>query len=269
MPKKRKTPVSDDQIVATYLQTKSSYKTAAILGVGETTVYRVLLKRNVPRDGLAHYRENAGAFDAEKCNLLRAEYEGGAELSELIERYGGNHGSVKSAIRRVGGVIRRAPNTVLSEGEIETIKKLAAEGVSQIKISLQVGRSQPLISRVVRKYEIPTKRGMKGVAHSMWKGGRWSTPDGYVRVWVDSDDLLACMRDKSGYILEHRLVMARSLGRPLDEHETVHHIDGNRTNNAIENLQLRQGRHGKGVVMRCRDCGSHNIESARLEEVED
>jgi hypothetical protein len=27
----------------------------------------------------------------------------------------------------------------------------------------------------------------------------------------------------------------------------------------LENLQLRHGLHGKGVVMKCADCGSHNV----------
>lgn len=69
----------------------------------------------------------------------------------------------------------------------------------------------------------------------------------------------------TGHVLEHRLVMARKLGRPLLRTETVHHIDGDRMNNAPENLQLRQGKHGKHVVMCCLDCGSHNIGHVELE----
>ena len=36
----------------------------------------------------------------------------------------------------------------------------------------------------------------------------------------------------------HRLVMMRYLGRKLLSNEWVHHIDGNRKNNTIENLQV-------------------------------
>ena len=32
----------------------------------------------------------------------------------------------------------------------------------------------------------------------------------------------------------------------------------------LDNLQLRQGRHGKGTVMKCADCGSHNIISTPI-----
>jgi hypothetical protein len=56
----------------------------------------------------------------------------------------------------------------------------------------------------------------------------------------------------------HRLVMAEKLGRRLAPRETVHHIDGNRLNNQVDNLQLRHGAHGKGIRIVCADCGSHN-----------
>lgn len=38
--------------------------------------------------------------------------------------------------------------------------------------------------------------------------------------------------------LQHRWVMQQHLGRPLEDGEVVHHIDGDKTNNNIDNLEL-------------------------------
>jgi hypothetical protein len=72
--------------------------------------------------------------------------------------------------------------------------------------------------------------------------------------------------DQNGYVLEHRLVMSRLLGRPLLPTETVHHINGDRGDNRSENLQLRSGNHGKGVQLRCQGCGGHDIVPVPLSE---
>lgn len=43
---------------------------------------------------------------------------------------------------------------------------------------------------------------------------------------------------KSGYALQHRVVMAEHLGRPLLPTERPHHINGDRTDNRLSNLEL-------------------------------
>ena len=43
---------------------------------------------------------------------------------------------------------------------------------------------------------------------------------------------------KKGYVLEHRVVMEKILGRHLKDTETVHHIDGDTQNNEPTNLML-------------------------------
>lgn len=120
----------------------------------------------------------------------------------------------------------------------------------------------------VRHYYKPLKRAIgdrKYENHPNWQGGRTLDEKGYVFVKIKPDDPYYPMCKGGGYISEHRYIMAKHLGRLLSKKEEIHHIDGNRQNNDISNLQLRLGAHGSGVVCRCVDCGSLNITYDEIE----
>lgn len=72
-------------------------------------------------------------------------------------------------------------------------------------------------------------------AYTVDRGARQVNGNGYVVVFVGKDYPGA---GKQGHILEHRMVMQEFLGRPLTPDENVHHKNGDRADNRLENLEL-------------------------------
>jgi hypothetical protein len=65
-------------------------------------------------------------------------------------------------------------------------------------------------------------------------GGHIRDRSGYVYVYIPTHP----NSSSDGYVMEHRLVMESSIGRYLEKNEAVHHINGDKKDNRIENLQL-------------------------------
>ena len=73
------------------------------------------------------------------------------------------------------------------------------------------------------------------------KGGRCQThgkTGGYIKILLQPDDFFYPMISRDGYVFEHRLVVAKRLGRCLQPWEIVHHKDHIRDHNEDDNLQL-------------------------------
>ncbi len=117
------------------------------------------------------------------------------------------------------------------------LRRLLDEAVlSHDQMAAALGVSVPTVVRTMRAlgWSSVKGRGLPMEKNYFWRGGRCLDADGYVL--VKSPDHPHAT--KAGYVLEHRLVMERRLGRYLLPSEVVHHKDENPANNADDNLVL-------------------------------
>lgn len=128
------------------------------------------------------------------------------------------------------GNLRRFNITIRPTSEYKRGSKLTKEHIEAIK-RRHTGKIVSAETR--RKMSDSRKRGK--FRSPNWKGGRRiGRTDNYIQIYRP-DHLFA---NKEGYVMEHRLVMERIIGRYLTKNEVVHHKNKVRNDNAPDNLQL-------------------------------
>ena len=76
---------------------------------------------------------------------------------------------------------------------------------------------------------------VKSADHPRWSDEKIITAKGYTKIRVGRDHPLA---DPNGYAYEHILVWVSAGNARAKEDEVIHHINGVKSDNRIENLQL-------------------------------
>jgi hypothetical protein len=96
-------------------------------------------------------------------------------------------------------------------------------------------------TRLKMKQSAIGKHPKDGEQNPCWKGGRKIRQDGYILVRLYPGDQFYGLANKSGYAMEHRLVMARYLGRFIQPFplEVINHKNGIKDDNRIENLEIK------------------------------
>lgn len=191
-------------------------------------------------------------------------YKAGESMGALGRAYGCTPANIHFILRKQGVQARPRGRAPVPQETLDWIRQQRKEGVTYKSIADALGITQNSVMCIGRNMGLPLDPRKSGPEHQAWKGGRRVDGNGYVQVWIPPNDPMYSMTTGLGYVPEHRLVMARSIGRPLTRSETVHHVNGDKTDNRLENLQLRNGGHGKGSAMQCLDCGSRNIEYVPL-----
>lgn len=107
----------------------------------------------------------------------------------------------------------------------EAARNRSAEHRRKLSDALKGRTPSPQCMEASRRLTV----GKFGEEARHWKGGRRVASNGYVGVLNEGT---------GSYAYEHRRVMERKLGRQLKPGEVVHHIDGDRTNNSPDNLEV-------------------------------
>ena len=99
----------------------------------------------------------------------------------------------------------------------------------------------------------------------MTEAGKQAHRDGAIRYWnshrkprLQKNGYMTLMVGNKKYYV-HRMVMEEHLGRPLRDDEEVHHINGDRTDNRIENLELINKREHRRLHATKRGLGKDRI----------
>lgn len=138
-------------------------------------------------------------------------------------------------------------------------QKYIEEQLSMLEIGKICGVGDMTIHRWLKIFNIPRRSRGEGIklfwknhpeayrgkdSHA-WKGGRRVDCDGYIFIYQPNHPHV----NSGGCIYEHRLVMEKKIGRYLYPWERVHHINGIKDDNRIENLELLPslGQHNSAV----------------------
>jgi len=187
-------------------------------------------------------------FDNEEQQHLVREYLDGASTTKLANCYSCSSKTIRTILRRHG--IKLRPHS-------PSLQQRRAIGAATRK-AWKTGKMIPPM--LGKKHSKAAKQRMSlaqsGSANPGWNGGKKRVRakngvDYYVYVRTPGHPSLKGKSTK--YVAEHRLVMEKYLGRFLRETEVVHHKNGVKHDNRIENLRVvtMADHHGK---IRCPHC---------------
>lgn len=147
----------------------------------------------------------------------------GMTYKQIAERLGCSVGTVCNLFADIG--LLRMVTTKGSWKQSERVKQIISRTHKGKLLSKET--RQKMSQKAKERYE-------NGFHSSLWKGGVKHRKDGYVATWMPKHPFA----NDCGYVMEHRLVMEKHIGRYLTEEEVVHHKNGIRNDNRIENLEL-------------------------------
>lgn len=182
-----------------------------------------------------------------ELQLLRECVELGLKNSEIAKKL--NRSSKSVAVKKSKIGLRNNAEHERFNNKEWLYQKYVVEVYSTIDIGIMAGVHFGTIAKWLRKHGIKARgfherterQNEKAINHlkkrimennPAWKGGKTYTNEGYIYVRVKNHP----NSNANPSVLEHRLVMEKSLGRFLKTSEVVHHINEVKDDNRVENL---------------------------------
>lgn len=153
---------------------------------------------------------------------LNAMYGELRSMSKVAKRLGVSKKLVLTYMKKYGIARRECKRSV----DMDELTKLSEGGMTASEIAGRFGVTSCYINQLARASGIR----IKDSRHP----GFITTHSGYIMVKMPAHPDADC----KGYVRQHRVVMEQILGRSLGSDEVVHHINGDKSNNSPENLQL-------------------------------
>jgi len=151
---------------------------------------------------------------------LKKDYEDLGSSDRVAEKYGVSKKLVLRYMHRFG------IETNKRIAPVDEIRDMANQGMTSMEISEQL-KISPTWTRIVAKqngFTIPDN----------YHPGFISKQNGYIMLYRPNHPFA----NANGSVMEHRLEMEDILGRYLEPDEIIHHINGDKKDNRLENLQL-------------------------------
>ncbi len=171
------------------------------------------------------------ALTAEQELDAVAAYKTGRKTADLAEQMGCSPKTITAALRRHGVVLRQSTPSAEGRARISAASKAA----------WAAGKAPPMTGR---RHSSESRERMRtaqaGKKNPGWSGGikRVKANGGGYYIYRLAPDHPSIAAKSTRYIAEHRLVMEAHLGRYLEANEDVHHRNGIKHDNRIENLRL-------------------------------